>query len=175
MKRNGLNLAALAARQAQLNPETALTPVKVKMPLPGRPSGVEVATYQALADAKLLASLTPEQQEAMERFHYAFRLRVGEVGMFLPPKYERLEPTTGNASDDKILRQAAMELEYLAWVRDAQIDRFDPRPCQHIAGFGRSITEAAKLIRMRRERCRDLFIEGLERFTVAGQRRRKKI
>lgn len=173
MDKTGINFSALAIRVAQRNSESALERVAVKVQRPGRGYVTEGMTYQAKPDARLLAELTAEQQEAMERFHYAFRLRVGGVGLFKPPQYERRARTTGNLSDGKILRQAAMELEYLVWAHEAALDRFDPRPCQHIAGFGRSITEAAKLIRMRRERCRDLFIEGLERFMVAGQRRRK--
>lgn len=169
MKRNGLNFAALATRQAQLNPETALTAVTIRTPLPGRPSGVEVSTYQASTDARLLATLTPEQQEAMVRFHAAYRIRVGEAKLFLPPQYERIARTTGNLSEEKVMRNERLERQYSLWAMEAHLGDFDVRPCQHIAGLGQSIREAALDLRMRRTRCRELFIDGLDRFMDAGR------
>lgn len=169
MKRNGLNFAALAVRQAQLDPETALAPVTIRTPLPGRPSGVEVSTYQAAPDAKLLASLTPEQQEAMVVFHAAYRIRVGEAKLFIPPQYERLAKTTGNLSEEKALRNERLERHYGLWAMEANLGGFDVRPCQHIAGLGQSIREASLEIKMRKTRCRELFIEGLDRFIEVGR------
>lgn len=168
MKQTGLNIPALAVRQAQGNPETALTSVKVRMPLPGRPAGVEFSTYQAAADARLLGILNHEQQEAMVRFHHAYRIRVGEAKMFRPPQYERIAQTTGGLSHERMLRNSKLEHQYALWAFEAQQDGFDIRPCQHIAGLGQSIREAAADIKMRRISCRDLFVKGLDRFIDIG-------